>query len=161
MIRYLFLIVFLIPTISTALSADKSQPIYVKAQTVIIDEQKNISVYTGDASVIQGSLSLNAEKIQIFNNQHEVIKVIANGSKKQRAYYRQNQPSQTRFVEATANNITYLIDKEMVHLEGDAHLVQGFDSFSGGTLDYDIKNDKVIAKKSKNNNQRVRFKIKL
>jgi lipopolysaccharide export system protein LptA len=161
MIRYLLLIVVLIPTISTALSDDKSQPIYVKAQTVVIDEQKNISVYTGNASVVQGSLSLNAEKIQIFNNQQGVIKVLANGNKKQRAYYRQNQPSQTRFVEATANNITYLIEQEMVHLEGDAHLVQGFDSFSGGTLDYDIKNDKVIAKKSKNNNKRVRFKIKL
>jgi lipopolysaccharide export system protein LptA len=161
MIRYLLLMVVLMPTISTALTDDKSQPIYVKAQTVIIDEQKNISVYTGNASVVQGSLSLNAETIQIFNNQHGVIKVLANGNKKQRAYYRQNQPSQTRFVEAKANNITYLIEQEMVHLKGDAHLVQGFDSFSGGTLDYDIKNDKVIAKKSKNGNQRVRFKIKL
>jgi lipopolysaccharide export system protein LptA len=48
-----------------------------------------------------------------------------------------------------------------MHLSGNAHLVQGFDSFSGGTLDYDIKNDKVIAEQSKDGTQRVRFKIKL
>jgi lipopolysaccharide export system protein LptA len=35
-----------------------------------------------------------------------------------------------------------------VRLEGNAHLVQGFDSFSGGILNYDIKKDKMVAGKS-------------
>ncbi|SMN14614.1 LptA, protein essential for LPS transport across the periplasm [uncultured Candidatus Thioglobus sp.] len=144
-----------------AMPGDKDKPINVKAYTVVIDETKNISTYTGSASVVQGSLTLSAEKIQIFSNQKEVTKVLAKGSKKHRAHYKQNQPNQARFVEATADNITYLIKTEMVHLKGNAHLVQGFDSFSGGTLDYDIKNDKVIAEKSKDGTQRVRFKIKL
>jgi glutamate mutase epsilon subunit len=30
-----------------------------------------------------------------------------------------------------------------VRLEGNAHLVQGFDSFSGGILNYNIKKDKM------------------
>jgi lipopolysaccharide export system protein LptA len=144
-----------------ALADDATQPIKVKAQTVLIDEKQGLSVYTGKASVVQGSLILSAEKIQLFSNQTEVTKVIAKGDKKQRAHYQQSQPSQSRFIEATADNITYLIQKELVHLRGHAHLVQGFDSFSGGTLDYDIKNDKVIANKSKDGAQRVRFKIKL
>jgi lipopolysaccharide export system protein LptA len=42
-----------------------------------------------------------------------------------------------------------------VRLEGNAHLVQGFDSFSGGILNYDIKKDKMVAGKSKNDTQRV------
>jgi len=146
---------------SMALPDDATQPINVKAQTVLIDEKEGISIYTGKASVVQGSLILKAEKIQLFSNQTQVTKVIANGNKKQRAHYQQSQPNQPRFIEATANNITYLIQKEMVHLKGHAHLVQGFDSFSGGTLDYDIKNDKVIANKAKDGTQRVRFKIKL
>lgn len=157
----LLLIVFLTPLVALALPGDKTQPIHVKAQTVTLDEQQGISVYTGNASVIQGSLTLSAEKIKIFNNQKEVTKVLAKGNKERRAHYKQNQPNQPRFIEATAENITYLINKEMVHLKGNAHLVQGFDSFSGGTLDYDIKNDKVIAEKSKDGAQRVRFKIKL
>ncbi len=140
---------------------DKNQPINVEAYTVVIDEKKNISTYTGNASVVQGSLTLSAEKIQIFSNQKEVFKVVAKGDKKHRAHYQQNQQNQARFIEATAEKIIYLIKQEMMHLSGNAHLVQGFDSFSGGTLDYDIKNDKVIAKQSKDGTQRVRFKIKL
>jgi lipopolysaccharide export system protein LptA len=161
MINRLCFIVFLIPNMVIALQEDATQPIKVKAQTVLIDEKQGFSVYTGKASVIQGSLILSAEKIQLLSNQTQVTKVVAKGNKKQRAHYQQSQPNQSRFIEATADNITYLVQKEMVHLKGHAHLVQGFDSFSGGTLDYDIKNDKVIANKSKDGVQRVRFKIKL
>ncbi len=161
MINKLFFIFCLVPSIAIALSSDAAQPIKVKAQAVLIDEKQGLSVYTGKASVVQGSLILSAEKIRLFSNQKEVTKVIAKGNKKQRAHYQQSQPNQPRFIEATADNITYLIHQELVHLKGHAHLVQGFDSFSGGTLDYDIKNDKVIANKSKDGIQRVKFKIKL
>jgi lipopolysaccharide export system protein LptA len=47
-------------------------------------------------------------------------------------------------VEANAQTITYFINQQLVRLEGNAHLVQGFDSFSGGILNYDIKKDKVF-----------------
>ena len=140
---------------------DAKQPIDIKAYTVVIDEKKGLSVYTGDAHVTQGSLELTAENIQVFSRNKTVNKVLAKGTKSKRAHYKQSQPNQPRFIEATAANITYLIEKEFVHLRGNAHLVQGFDSFSGGTLDYDIKNDKVIAEKSKDGSERVRFKIKL
>lgn len=149
------------PGASIALQDDATQPINIKAQAVLIDEKKGISIYTGKASVVQGSLILSAEKIQLFSNQTQVTKMIANGDKKQRAHYQQSQPTQPRFIGATANKITYMVQKEMVHLKGNAHLVQGFDSFSGGSLNYDIKKDKVIANKSKDGLQRVRFKIKL
>lgn len=144
-----------------AANEDSKQPIDIKAYTVVIDEKKGLSVYTGDAQVTQGSLELSAENIQVFSNNKAVNKVLAKGTKNKRAHYKQNQPNQPRFIEATAINITYLIEKEFVHLRGKAHLVQGFDSFSGATLDYDIKNDKVIAEKSEDGSERVRFKIKL
>jgi lipopolysaccharide export system protein LptA len=49
----------------------------------------------------------------------------------------------------------------MIFLVGNARLVQGFDSFSGETLDYDIDNDKVIVKSSEDGIKRVKFKIVL
>jgi len=59
------------------------------------------------------------------------------------------------------SKITYDVDKGMVFLVGTARLVQGFDSFSGDTLDYDINNDKVIVKGNKYGTERVKFKITL
>ena len=49
----------------------------------------------------------------------------------------------------------------MIFLEGDAHLIQGFDSFSGEKLNYDIDNDKVTVKGSEDGTKRVKFKIDL
>jgi len=88
---------------------DAKEPINIKAYTVVIDELKGLSTYTGDARVVQGSLTLSAEKIQLFSSQKEVTKVIAKGTKDKRAHYKQNQPNQPRFIEATALNITYLL----------------------------------------------------
>ena len=144
-----------------ALPDDAKQPIQVKAYTVVIDERKGLSTYTGDAKVSQGSLMLSADKIELYSNQKEVTKVLAIGSKNKLAYYKQNQPNRSRFIEAGAIKINYLIKKEIVQLRGKAHLIQGFDKFSGGTLDYDIKNDKVILEQSKDGKERVKFKIKL
>lgn len=146
---------------ATALVTDSTEPIEVSANTVVIDEREKLSTYTGKASITQGSLTLNAQTIQLFSNQQGVIKVIAKGTYKQPAYYQQNQPNQPRFIEARALEITYLIKQELLHLKGKAHLTQGFDSFSGATLDYDIKNDKIITSMSKDGTQRVQFKIKL
>jgi lipopolysaccharide export system protein LptA len=49
----------------------------------------------------------------------------------------------------------------MVYLVGNAYLIQGFDSFSGDSLSYDINNDKVIVKGSEDGTERVKFKIVL
>ncbi len=144
-----------------ALSGDALQPIMVEADKVIIDEKKGISTYSGDATVRQGTLMLSAQRIELFMLNRSLNKVIAHGSKQERAQYKQNQPNQPRFVEATATNIVYLVKKNFVYLKGNARLTQGFDSFSGEEIDYDIENDKVIAKQSEDGTRRVRFKIKL
>ena len=144
-----------------ALIGDSRAPVDVKAQTVIIDEPLGLSTYIGDAEVTKGSLALSAEEIQIFSVKQTISKIIARGNKKKLARYKQSQPNQVRFVAANAQTITYFVSKQLVRLEGNAHLVQGFDSFSGGILNYDIKKDKMVAEKSKNGTQRVKFKIKL
>lgn len=155
-------IILLCPSVLLALPEDRGQPIHVSAQQVLIDEPGGVSHYSGEAEVTQGSLLLKAETIDVFSRQRQVDKVIAVGDKDQLAHYQQAQPEQTRFIQAQAQTITYLIDRQLVKLKGKAHLIQGFDSFSGGSLDYDIKQDKVLLKRSETDDaQRVRFKIKL
>ena len=151
----------MMPLLSYALLNDDKAPMKVNADTVLIDERAGLSAYTGNARVTQGSLILSGNKIQVFNTRKSVTKIIVKGNNNKPAYYQQNQANQPRFVEATAQNITYFANKQIVHLQGNAHFVQGFDSFSGGVLNYDIKRDKIIANKSKDGTQRVKFKIKL
>ena len=140
---------------------DRDKPIEVEAESVLIDESTGFNQFMGDAVVTQGSLFLSAELIEIQTSDEEVESVVAKGSQQKPAKYTQDQPNQARFVEATAININYDAEKGLVFLIGDAHLVQGFDSFSGETLEYDIDNDKVLVKGSEDSTKRVKFKITL
>ena len=155
----LFLVFF--TSLVFALPEDAKQPIEIEAYSVFVDENKGFNEFSGNAEVRQGSLLLLAELIQVQTKNEEVVSVVAKGSLEKPAKYSQNQENQARFVEATATLITYDVNESMIFLVGNAHLVQGFDSFSGDTLNYDIDNNKVVVKGSEDGTERVKFKIAL
>ena len=159
--KLLILLMVFVTSLVLALPEDTKQPIEIEAQSVAVDETTGFNEFSGDAEVRQGSLLLLAELIQVQTENEEVVTVLAKGSLEKPAKYIQSQENQARFVEATATLITYDVDKSMIFLEGNAHLVQGFDSFSGDRLSYDINNDKVIVKGSEDGTERVKFKIVL
>jgi lipopolysaccharide export system protein LptA len=104
---------------------------------------------------------MTAELIQVQTNAGGVETMKATGTLDNPAKYIQSQENQARFIEATATKITYDVNEGMIFLVGNAYLIQGFDSFSGDTLTYDINNDKVIVKGSEDGTKRVKFKIDL
>tara|TARA_B100000787_G_scaffold162666_1_gene143594 strand:- start:340 stop:825 length:486 start_codon:yes stop_codon:yes gene_type:complete len=144
-----------------ALSEDAQQPIEVEAESVMVDEISGFNEFSGSAQVTQGSLLMTAELIQVQTNADGVETMKATGSIENPAKYIQSQENQSRFVEATATLITYDVNEGMVFLVGNAYLIQGFDSFSGETLTYDINNDRVIVKGSEDGTKRVKFKIEI
>ena len=155
----LFLVFF--ASLVFALPEDTKQPIEIEAHSVVVDESTEFHEFSGNAEVRQGSLLLLAELIQVQTNNEEVVSMIAKGSLEKPAKYTQNQANQARFIEATATLITYDVNEGMIFLVGNAHLIQGFDSFSGDRLTYDINNDKVVVKGSEDGTERVKFKIAL
>ena len=159
--KLLILLMAFVTSLVLALPEDTKQPIEIEAQSVVVDESTGFSEFSGNAVVRQGSLLLSAELIQVQTDNEEVVSMIAKGSLEKPAKYIQNQENQARFVEATATLITYDVDEGMIFLVGNAHLIQGFDSFSGDRLSYDINNDKVIVKGSEDGTKRVKFKIVL
>ena len=148
-------------TFAFALSNYAKQPIEIEAESVIVDETSGFNEFSGNAEVRQGSLLMTAELIQVQTNAEGVETMKATGTLDNPAKYIQSQENQTRLIEATATLITYDVNEGMIFLVGNAYLVQGFDSFSGDTLTYDINNDKVIVKGSEDGTKRVKFKINL
>ena len=144
-----------------ALTEDAKQPIEIEARSVTVDETTGFNEFSGNAEVKQGSLLLFAELIQVQTNSDGVETMIAKGTLEKPAKYIQSQENQGRFIEATATLITYNVNEGMIFLVGNAHLVQGFDSFSGDSLNYDINNDMVVVKGSEDGTERVKFKIVL
>ena len=148
-------------SLAFALPEDAKQPIEIEAKSVTVDETTGFNEFSGNAEVKQGSLLLFAELIQVQTNSDGVETMIAKGTLEKPAKYIQSQENQARFIEATATLITYNVNEGMIFLVGNAHLVQGFDSFSGDSLNYDINNDKVVVKGSEDGTDRVKFKIVL
>ena len=148
-------------TFAFALSEDAKQPIEIEAESVIVDEASGFNEFSGNAEIRQGSLLMTAELIQVQTNAEGVETMKATGTLDNPAKYIQSQENQARFIEATATKITYDVNEGMIFLVGNAYLIQGFDSFSGDTLTYDINNDKVIVKGSEDGTKRVKFKIDL
>ena len=159
--KFFLIVLMFFSTFSLALSNDAKQPIEIEADSVEVDELLGFNEFTGNAEVRQGSLLMTAQLIQVQTNADGVETMLAKGTKKTPAKYTQSQENQARFIEATATLITYDVNKGMIFLEGDAHLIQGFDSFSGEKLNYDIDNDKVTVKGSEDGTKRVKFKIAL
>ena len=157
----IFILLSLLSSLVFAMPGDRDKPIEIEAESVVVDESTGFNQFMGDAVVTQGSLVLSAELIEVQTSDEEVESMVAKGSQQKPAKYIQSQPNQARFIEATAVEITYDVEKGVVFLIGDAHLVQGFDSFSGETLEYDIDNDKVVVKGSEDGVKRVKFKIAL
>ena len=156
-----FIFLSLLSSLVFAMPGDRDKPIEIEAESVFVDESTGFNQFMGDAVVTQGSLVLSAELIEVQTSDEEVQSMVAKGSQQKPAKYIQDQPNQARFIEATAVEITYDVDKGIVFLIGDAYLVQGFDSFSGENLEYDIDNDKVVVKGSEDGVKRVKFKIAL
>ena len=159
--KLILLITLFLSTYSFALTEDAQQPIEIEAESVMVDETAGFNEFIGDAEVRQGSLVMTAEIIQVQTNADGVETMIAKGTPDQPAKYIQSQENQARLIEATATLITYDVNDGMIFLVGDAYLVQGFDSFSGDSLTYDINNDKVLVKGSEDGTKRVKFKIEL
>ena len=155
------MIALFLSTFTFALTEDAQQPIEIEAESVMVDETAGFNEFIGDAEVRQGSLVMTAEIIQVQTNADGVETMIAKGTPDQPAKYIQSQENQARLIEATATLITYDVNDGMIFLVGDAYLVQGFDSFSGDSLTYDINNDKVLVKGSEDGTKRVKFKIEL
>jgi lipopolysaccharide export system protein LptA len=137
------------------------QPIEIEANSVMVNEATGFNEFIGDAEVRQGTLEITANLIQVQTNADGVETLVAEGTKEKPAKYIQSQETQSRFIEATATLITYDVNEGMIFLVGDAYLVQGFDSFSGDSLTYDINDDKVLVKGSEDGTKRVKFKIDL
>ena len=159
--KIILLIAIFFTTFAFALSQDAKQPIEIEAESVIVDEASGFNEFSGNAEVRQGSLLMTAELIQVQTNIDGVETMKATGTVGKPAKYIQSQENQARFIEATATLITYDVNEGMIFLVGNAYLIQGFDSFSGDKLTYDINNDKVIVKGSEDGTKRVKFKIDL
>ncbi len=144
-------VIFSICSTAFALEEDKTQPMYVQADSVAIDNQSGKSEYTGNVTVDQGSTHLRAAHAIVYteSGKNTLKEAVAEGDKTTQAHYWTLTDPKKPELNAYADTIKVFPQKNLVYLIGHAKVIQGADSFEAPEIQYDSKTQKAFSPKSK------------
>lgn len=137
-----------------ALESDREQPVNVEADRAELNQATDLGVYTGDVVVTQGSLRLEAERLEIRSPQGRVQSAVATGNP---ARFKQRPEGSEQDVLGGGQQIDYLAAENMVVLTGEAWITQGQDTVRGNRIEYDAQQDVIRALKGPGEQDRVRI----
>lgn len=123
--------------------ADRNKPVNLEANSVTIDDIHKTSVYVGNVTLIQGTLLLRADKIEVSENGEGFNKAVAYGNP---VYFRQKRDKVDEYVEGYASRIEMDTKANLVYLTGNARLKKGGDELSGNTMTYNTASEVFEAK---------------
>ena len=128
------------------LEEDRLQEIVIQSQSATLDEQSGVITYEGSVTLTQGSLELSAEILLAKREQGQVVEIAASkGDASEQVSYAQIIRSDRPEVTAFANEMTYNLRAQTIHLTGDAALSQGEIKFQGNSILYNIALGKTEA----------------
>jgi lipopolysaccharide export system protein LptA len=149
----LILLTFL-PGTTRALPEDRQQPIQIESNRAVRDEKAGTTIYIGDVELIQGSLKLLADRLEIYSkDNNEVERIVAYGKP---AYLEQQPSADKPPIKAHGETIRYFVLLERFQLEKDASIEQDGSVVTSNIIDYYIQDEVVKASGSE---QRVRVVI--
>jgi lipopolysaccharide export system protein LptA len=118
-----------------AVSEDRKKPVSLKADRVTFDQQKGFSTYEGRVMLVQGSMSLDADRMTVQLNKNQQIEEInAYGAP---GHFKDKMDDGT-LVKGHAKRIRYLLPKNTVYLIGDAVVIRGTDQLRGESIAYEL-----------------------
>ncbi len=125
-------------TAAHAESADAGKPIHMEADRVRIDEMQQLSTFTGNVVLTQGTRSLKGEQIVVKRNKQGFEQGTATGHP---AEFREKRDGSDEYVEAYGERIDYDVIANVVNIYGQAQIKSGQNSVSGDHVVYDLRTE--------------------
>ncbi len=123
-------------TAAHAESADSSKPIHLEADRVRIDDMQQLSTFTGNVVLTQGTRSLKGEQIVVKRNKQGFERSTATGHP---AEFREKRDGSEEYVEAYGERIDYDVIANVVNIYGQAYIRRGQDYVRGDHIVYDLR----------------------
>ena len=128
---------------ATALSSDRDQPVSIEADRAEAGEHERVSVYHGNAVIVQGTLRITGDTIRIYLNvDDEFVKLVSLGNP---ASMRQLPDDSKQYHTAKAVRLEYFADYDLIVLLGHATYGQGTDRMSAARIVYDSHHGRLKA----------------
>lgn len=128
---------------SFALPSDANEPIHLLADKATYSESTGKTTYSGNVSISQGTLKMNAQNLTVnLSSSKAIDSAVATGSP---ATIQQIVTHEKGLAKGQANRIDYNVKTGIVTLTGNAHLTQNGATFSGNVIRYSLKMGDVEA----------------
>jgi lipopolysaccharide export system protein LptA len=135
-----------------ALKSDRSKPVKISANHVVVDRKKGVSTYTGDVHMEQGTLIIRGDEVIVHHENGKLKKITIKGKP---ASFQQQPDNKQAMVQSKAEHMEYFTKNELLVLQKNAEVIQGQNQFSGDHIEYDTFNSVVKANKGSNSKSRV------
>lgn len=140
--KLLTLVFLVLPSTLLALSTDRNQPIEVEADSLEIRDTENMSIYSGNVRLNQGSMALRSERLVIyFNDQNELTLMELTGSP---ATFRQLNNQQQEMI-GQADRLEYRELESTLILLGNARLSHKGDTIESNRISINTDTESIQA----------------
>ncbi|MEW5248102.1 lipopolysaccharide transport periplasmic protein LptA [Microbulbifer sp. 2201CG32-9] len=127
-----------------ALPEDREQPVRILAHNLDADGGTNLTIYSGDVVITQGSLQIHADRVEAHLSEGgKIRRVIAVGKP---ARFQQQMAQSTVPVKARAQRIEYTVKTAELLLTGSAHVDRDGNTLAAERIDYDLNSEQMQAK---------------
>jgi len=125
--------------------ADRSKPVQVEADNVQVDDLRKVAIYRGNVILTQGTLKIEAERIDMRQDEKGFAAGEAQGAPVRFQQKMENSPD---YIKGTGNRVEYDANTEIVRLIGAAWLQRGEDEIRGQRITYDMRTEQYRAEGS-------------
>jgi len=134
-----------LPMTAHALSTDSDQPMKIAADRVDIDDEKGTSTFKGNVLITRGSIRIVGDSIVVYRDKEKNLDKMHSTGRP--AHFEQTPDGKKDPVIAEANELFYDATKELLIMRGKAKIIQSGNVFTGNSIIYDSKRDKITAKR--------------
>lgn len=119
-------------------SADRDKPIDLEADTVKVDDAKQISTYTGNVILTQGTLIIRADKLIVREDGAGFQQSTSLGNP---TTFKQKREGKNEYMEGSAQRIEYDGRMDKIQLYTKAWVKRGEDIVHGDYISYDANSE--------------------
>ncbi|WMY95512.1 MAG: lipopolysaccharide ABC transporter substrate-binding protein LptA [Arsenophonus sp.] len=126
-----------------ALKHDSKKVIYINAVKQLLNLEKNITIFTKNIIIKQGSIDIRANKVIITYADHNTKKIILEAYGTPVTFYQLQEYGKP--IQGHSDFIRYEMEKERIIMTGNAYLEQLDSNIRGDKITYLIKTQKMEA----------------
>ncbi len=149
---FVFTALLVVSHFALALKSDADKAVYIDSNTASYDDQKGVSIYTGNVITVQGSLRIKSDKLVVHLNEGDIEKMVFTGKPTK---FRQLVGEGKEELHGEALTGEYYPSSNKLVLIEKAIVSQGSKSTKSKLIIYDSKNSIIKAGEPSSDEKRV------